>query len=63
MDNSPRNCGQCGSKGKVLDSRQSNGLIVRRLVCGHGHRFTTIETRPRVSYSGRALTANYRVVN
>ncbi len=51
----------CGAKGRVIESRQANGVIRRRLECGSGHRFTTLEIKPE-STGRRALTARVRAL-
>lgn len=56
-----RCCEMCGAKGRVIESRQTNGVIRRRLECGSGHRFTTVEIKPE-STGRRALTARVRAL-
>lgn len=56
-----RYCDLCGAKGKIIESRQAHGVIRRRLECGRGHRFTTLEIKPE-STGRRALTARVRAL-
>lgn len=56
MDKSVRKCEICATVGKVIDVRHRHDMTVRRLECGQGHRFTTVELRPPTSATGRALT-------
>ena len=52
-----RYCKTCHTKGKVVESRENAGLIVRRLKCENGHRFTTIELQPAVAGERANLNA------
>jgi len=59
MHKSVRNCESCGKRARVLSTRLRADFTMRRLECPAGHRFTTVEVRPRKSASGRALTAMF----
>lgn len=58
-----RECPLCATRGHVINSRHTDGMIRRRIECMRGHRWTTFEIRPDVSAGGkRALTARVRAL-
>ena len=59
MPKSVRKCEFCDVRARVKGVRERDGLILRRLVCGKGHAFTTVELRPKTG-TKRVLTTRLR---
>ena len=54
-----RYCKICHARGNVIETRETAGVIIRRLRCQNDHRFTTAELQPPAT-DKRARTANLR---
>lgn len=50
-----RHCELCGNRGKILSTRERDGVIVRRLRCAKDHRWSTAELRPEKSTGGKRV--------
>ena len=57
-----RYCELCNARGRIIETRESEGVIRRRIQCQRGHRFTTLEIRPEVGQGNRVLTTRIRAL-